>query len=292
MQQYHSQIDDQSTTDREWDEAERVRSHERRSSHYWYKPQQTRTHVEAFGIVLGPNGMPGIARGGVPEQANISIPIHNIQPLNDHSSDPSSRFYTELVGAKRLLLAEGYPSDGVLGPADIDVTSLLENRAPGGFQNSPSTLCQWAVNSVRGLEGMGMPEKLATILMTARLLRWQVLSTLENYQNLPDCMKPTALQTFVPHPAWINFVPWPDIRDVLITTPEALAAGEHLALFQRTTSVNWPWSAAEAIYINPATNQVGLASAFERYVGDINNWSLAPAVIARFPAIADKVWIK
>ncbi|TKA40837.1 hypothetical protein B0A49_13026, partial [Cryomyces minteri] len=215
------QIDDQSTTDREWDEAERVRSHERQSSRYWYKPQQTRTHVEAFGIVLGANGMPGIARGGVPEQANISIPIHNIQPLNDHSSDPLSRFYTELVGAKRLLLAEGYPSDGVLGPADIDVTSLLENRALGGFQNSPSTLCQWAVNSVRGLEGMRMPEKLATILMTARLLRWQVLSTFENYQNLPDCMKPTALQTFVPHPAWINFVPWPDIRDVLITTPEA-----------------------------------------------------------------------
>lgn len=40
------------------------------------------------------------------------------------------------------------------------------------------------------------------------------------------------------------------------------------------------------------TNELRLSAKFERYVEDINNWSLGPSVISLFPVLHDKAWIK
>lgn len=57
-------------------------------------------------------------------------------------------------------------------------------------------------------------------------------------------------------------------------------------------SVNWPWSPTEVVYPNTETNDLQISPAFERYVEDINNWSLTPAALNRFQTLLDKAWLK
>lgn len=85
----------------------------------------------------------------------------------------------------------------------------------------------------------------------------------------------------------------PEVRDVFITNPEIIAAGDPLKVLSACTSVNWPWSTAEAICApHPGTKDVRISPQFERYIEDINNWSLSPDCLAIFPDLADKAWIR
>jgi hypothetical protein len=40
------------------------------------------------------------------------------------------------------------------------------------------------------------------------VMRWQIDPTQENYERLPDWMTPRPSQLFVPHPYWVNHLPW------------------------------------------------------------------------------------
>jgi len=84
----------------------------------------------------------------------------------------------------------------------------------------------------------------------------------------------------------------PDIRDVFILSPGTLGSDDCLHTIAAMASVNWPWSPAEVLCISSESNELQLTPAFERYVSDIDNWSLDLAVLNRFPTVADKAWIK
>lgn len=85
----------------------------------------------------------------------------------------------------------------------------------------------------------------------------------------------------------------PEVRDVFITNPDILTAGDPLKALSACTSVNWQWSTAEAICSPyPGAKDLRISPQFERYVEDINNWSLSPECLASFPQLADKAWIR
>ena len=52
------------------------------------------------------------------------------------------------------------------------------------------------------------PRKVAHHYTVGYLLRWLVSPTEENYKQLPPFLRPTFLQRTVPHPAWVDTVPW------------------------------------------------------------------------------------
>lgn len=54
----------------------------------------------------------------------------------------------------------------------------------------------------------GLPEQVAIVFIMFLVMRWQIEPTQENYDRLPDWVTPRASQLFVPHPYWINHLPW------------------------------------------------------------------------------------
>ena len=58
------------------------------------------------------------------------------------------------------------------------------------------------------------------------------------------------------------------------------------------TSVDWPHSVAEMTVLDPMTNEMLLSPSFERYIEDINNWSLDPSVLAHFPILHGRAWFR
>lgn len=53
-----------------------------------------------------------------------------------------------------------------------------------------------------------LPEQVAVVFIMFLIMRWQIEPTQKNYDRLPDWATPRASQLFVPHPDWINHLPW------------------------------------------------------------------------------------
>lgn len=79
---------------------------------------------------------------------------------------------------------------------------------------------------------------------------------------------------------------------MFILSPEMLGNDDCFHTLATMVSVNWPWSSSEVLCVSQDTTEMQMTASFEQYVLDINNWSLSPAVLHRFPALIDKAWIK
>jgi hypothetical protein len=54
----------------------------------------------------------------------------------------------------------------------------------------------------------GLPEHIAIVYIMFLIMRWQIEPTRENYERLPHWITPRASQLFVPHPPWMDHLPW------------------------------------------------------------------------------------
>jgi len=86
----------------------------------------------------------------------------------------------------------------------------------------------------------------------------------------------------------------PDIRDTFIMHPGILSGDgvECFPIIMETACVRWPLPEHEMTVLDVVTNRLKLTENFIRHIEDINNWSVGSALISRFPALVDKVWVQ
>jgi hypothetical protein len=53
-----------------------------------------------------------------------------------------------------------------------------------------------------------LPDKVAIVYIMFLIMRWQVHPTLENYLCLPEWATPRPPQLLIPHPHWLDHIPW------------------------------------------------------------------------------------
>jgi hypothetical protein len=112
---------------------------------------------------------------------------------------------------------------------------------------------------------------------------------------MADCMRPTQIQTMIPHPAWIDYIPWPEIRDYLINQPaHAIIDEDTPALFARSMRITGRKARNDGSMlpmVSPWSNSPVQDDELKNWVDDLNNWALDRAAVDRFPAIANMAWI-
>lgn len=180
-----------------------------------------------------------------------------------------------------LLYPTSYPS----------VSSLL--NPSGGHELDPlSRLMTDIISKFPNISEL--PEQAAVLFAMFLTMRWQINPTQENYERLPEWIRPTPVQLYTPHPAWIDHVPWPRLRDKLVANYQDYPFENWFIPFTNELSVNWPYdpvdcllSTSERETEDPLINPV-----FERHVRRLENWSVGPAFAETFPALADTVRIK
>ncbi|KAF2096146.1 hypothetical protein NA57DRAFT_59203 [Rhizodiscina lignyota] len=240
---------------------------------YWFVPR---------------NVVSSMALYGAPELP-LAIPVHAVQITNSIDNEYISARYTDYVSKRRSLIASGCLIDDVLGTIKIEPSQLLDATA---IAFEAPKLCEWAVGLARDMDLFCVEEKLATTLLTAPLARWQISPTLENYHGIAACMKPTPSQIMISHPAWIDYIPWPEVRDYFITVPYVMDGKEILQLLMRHTHINWAHNMDSMVTFDPIKDTLLLSAKFEIWATDINNWSLDQAILSELPALANKAWIK
>lgn len=124
------------------------------------------------------------------------------------------------------------------------------------------------------------------------IMRWQISPTEETYSRLPSWVTPRPSQLFTPHPAWIDHLPWPLMRDKLVQVFHMIPFDEFFIPYTTTISLNWPYEPMDTLLTIQGSDELGINPVFERHLRDLGNWSLGPAFAKAHPILAETVRIR
>ncbi|KAJ5683449.1 hypothetical protein N7462_006614 [Penicillium macrosclerotiorum] len=131
---------------------------------------------------------------------------------------------------------------------------------------------------------VALPEKLAFMFVMFRNMRWQLSSSKHDYEAMPRWLRPTALQITAPHSAWIDNLPWPHMRDLLIEDPQKYPYSTFSELYSPHVSVNWPYDPMDTVLM--VGNDMVLNPIFEKHIQRLENWKVSGPFCETLPELA------
>ncbi|KAK0732627.1 hypothetical protein B0T21DRAFT_452185 [Apiosordaria backusii] len=99
----------------------------------------------------------------------------------------------------------------VLGPPYPSISSLLN---PSVSSHPLSKVFTDILARFPGLSNL--PERVAVLYLMFLLMRWQISPTKQNWDRIPVYFRPGRLQREKAHPAWVDHIPWPGMREYII----------------------------------------------------------------------------
>ncbi|KAL5333264.1 hypothetical protein BJX70DRAFT_72097 [Aspergillus crustosus] len=238
-------------------------------------------------------------------QSNAS-PIYNTLPsLSTMTDQPMPAYMTpirniaptctldvillDFLHNRQREAAKGVPKQKLVGPAYPSVSSLL-NPEKSVYSHPLSKVFTDILRTFPDISSL--PEQVAVLYCMFLLMRWQIYPTAENYHRLPDWLTPRPSQLLTPHPAWIDYLPFPRMRDRLVMSYHEYPFDNWFIPFTGTLSVNWPYEATDCLLSTGDTDEVIINPVFERHFADVNNWTLGPAFAEAFPQLVETCKIK
>jgi hypothetical protein len=221
-----------------------------------------------------------------PEMTGHAAPIRN-----GPSTCPLDSLLLDFLHERQQQAADGVATPKLVGPAYPSVSSLL-NPARSVHSHPLSKVFTDILATFPDLSTL--PEKVAVLYIMFLIMRWQIAPTQENYDRLPDWVTPRASQLFTPHPAWIDHLPWPKMRDRLVRdyNPRDYLFDNFFIPFTTTLSLNWPYEPTDTLLSSPENDDLMINPVFERHLRRLENWSLGPAFAKSFPGLADTYRLK
>lgn len=226
-------------------------------------------------------------------------------PLNYPSDQPPPAFATpirniaptctldiillDFLHNRQREAAQGIPRQKLAGPPYPSVSSLL-NPEKSVYSHPLSKVFTDILRTFPDISSL--PEQVAVLYTMFLLMRWQVYPTQENYDRLPDWLTPRPTQILQPHPAWIDYVPWPGMRDRLATAHADYPFDSWTLPFTHGMSVNWPYEATDCLLSAGDSDELLINPVFERHMRNLSNWSLGPCFAEAFPNMVDTTQIR
>ncbi|KAH1375524.1 hypothetical protein KXV22_004813 [Aspergillus fumigatus] len=224
--------------------------------------------------------------GPAPEQPlpAYKTPIRNIAPTCTLDA-----ILLDFLQSRQRKAAEGVPTQKLVGPPYPSVSSLL-NPEKSVYSHPLSKVF---VDILRAFPDISsLPEQVAVLYSMFLLMRWQIYPTPANYERLPDWLTPRPSQLLTPHPAWIDYIPWPRMRDRLVASYQDYPFEHWFIPFTRTLSVNWPYEATDCLLSTSDHEDLIINPVFERHFRNLDNWSLGPSFAEAYPHMAETARIK
>ncbi|KAH8762874.1 hypothetical protein F5882DRAFT_415486 [Hyaloscypha sp. PMI_1271] len=229
------------------------------------------------------NYNPGVLNA---EMMGHAAPIRNGPP-----TCPLDSLLLDFLHERQQQASEGVSTPQLVGPAYPSVSSLL-NPARGVNSHPLSKVFTDILATFPDLSTL--PEKVAVLYVMFLVMRWQIAPTQENYDRLPEWFTPRPSQLFTSHPAWIDHLPWPKMRDRLVRdyNPRDYLFDNFFIPFTTTLSLNWPYEPTDTLLSSPENDELTINPVFERHLRRLENWSLGPAFAKAFPGLQDTYRLK
>ncbi|KAA8651781.1 hypothetical protein EYZ11_003978 [Aspergillus tanneri] len=185
--------------------------------------------------------------------------------------------------------AQGVPKQKLVGPPYPSVSSLL-NPEKSVYSHPLSKVFTDILRSFPDISSL--PEQVAVLYSMFVLMRWQIYPTQENYDRIPEWLTPRPSQLFTPHPAWIDYLPWPRMRDRVVMAYRDYPFESWYTPFTSTLCVNWPYDATDCLLSTGDSDELIINPVFERHFRNLNNWTLGPAFAEVYPSLVETTKIK
>ncbi|KAJ5291716.1 hypothetical protein N7478_000967 [Penicillium angulare] len=214
----------------------------------------------------------------------FATPIKNIAP-----TCPLDSILLDFLHNRQHEAAQGIPRQKLVGPPYPSVSSLL-NPEKSANSHPVSKVFTDILRTFPDISSL--PEQVAVLYTMFLLMRWQIYPTQENYERLPDWLTPRPTQLIQPHPAWMDYVPWPRMRDRITTAHQDYPFDNWFIPFTRGMSVNWPYHATDCLLSVGDSDELLINPVFERHMRNMNNWSLGPMFAETYPGLVDTTRIR
>ncbi|KAK4175434.1 hypothetical protein QBC36DRAFT_302000 [Triangularia setosa] len=186
-------------------------------------PPSTQYHQQQVPLLVPPtpNGYLHHHQQSQPFTKPISSTIQEdftTPPVNCPPTCPLDSILLDFLSERRYLLSLSTPHhqthltpNEVLGPPYPSISSLLNPLV------SSHPLSKVFTDILARFPGLSnLPERVAVLYLMFLLMRWQISPTKQNWDRIPVYFRPGKLQREKPHPAWVDHIPWPAMRDYII----------------------------------------------------------------------------
>lgn len=209
----------------------------------------------------------------------FATPIKNTGP-----SCPLDSILLDFLQNRQREAAQGTPRQKLVGPPYPSVSSLL-NPEKGAYSHPVSKVFTDILRTFPDIASL--PDQVAVLYTMFLLMRWQIFPTQENYDRMPEWLTPRPTQLLQAHPAWMDYVPWPRMRDRLVTSHQDYPFEIWFIPFTRGLSVNWPYEATDCLLSTGDSDELLINPVFERHMRNLSNWSLGPLFAESYPNLVD-----
>ncbi|KAJ4244244.1 hypothetical protein NW757_010601 [Fusarium falciforme] len=138
--------------------------------------------------------------------------VFGILPAHVPSTCPLDLILLEFLKSRREMLSNGLDLDSIVGPPRPSTRALVNPEQV----DSVHPLSGIMSRVLSTFPSVQLAEKLAFFYLMCHTMRWQIHPTKQHYTDMPSWLRPTVTQIAVPHAAWIDNIPWPGVRDILI----------------------------------------------------------------------------
>lgn len=128
------------------------------------------------------------------------------------------------------------------------------------------------------------------------LFRWHVHPTAANFKRMPEWLCPRISQILKEHPIWVDYLPWPRLRDLIIQSSTPTPCKSFFVPFSASVSVNWPPERDCLMEVQNPADPGGekiwvLNPEFESHWRNLENWCLGKEFADEFPDFVEGVKI-
>ena len=225
----------------------------------------------------------GLSENGTP------LAAHAVSVKNTAPTCPLDGLLLDFLNERKQRRSEGVSDSELVGPAYPNFAALIRPECIQ-YSHPLSRVFTDILSTFPDLSEL--PEKVAVLYVMFLIMRWQIAPTPENYDRLPGWVVPRPSQLQTAHPAWMDHLPWPRMRDKIIDMHKHYPFENFSMSYTSTLSLNWPYEASDTLLSSPNSNEMPLNPIFERHLRDLNNWSLGPAFANAHPALGEMSRIK
>ncbi|KAK8919944.1 hypothetical protein VCV18_008775 [Metarhizium anisopliae] len=228
---------------------------------------------------------PGALQHHNPETNPNGLPFYAQQLKHSHPSCPLDSLLLNFLSERRQRIADGVPIREVIGPRYPSVSSLL-NPSNSVYSHPLSRVFTDILSTFPGISRL--PERVASLYVMFHLMRWQISPTRDNFKLIPECMIPKQPQMDYAHPAWLDLLPFPTMRERLtqIWNPRQYDLDNWFIPFTTSLRVSWPYEETDALLMLPDSDEVVINPVFERHIRNPDNWKLGERFARAFPELA------
>lgn len=225
-------------------------------------------------------------------QDTLPVPVWKLPPNNVAPKNPSDTILQGAVNERRRRRASimsNAPSPATpeslnltTYPTKANLCALIDKelRADDEISNIVSDI----IRSYTEIETL--PNQVAVGYVMTTLLKWQILLDEVSWNQIPEWLRPTTSQLSTPHPAWIDRMPWPQLRNYLIAHPQ-ITLDDVAAAYSSSFFIRWQYDPMHVlITVDEHSKNVVINPIYEEHIRQLKNWGLGDRFRKKFPEIS------